>query len=75
MEMNIFGFVFVLQTSPDFTLEGARLHCQMRKVKSGKKRRCVCRICGMLFFLLAFLGVLVALSMIYTRGQKYFGSV
>ncbi|CAG7825498.1 unnamed protein product [Allacma fusca] len=62
-------------TSPDFTIEGHRLKMQMKKVQHGKTRRCWCRICGMLFFLIAFLGILVALSMIYTRGERYFGSV
>ncbi|ODM87018.1 hypothetical protein Ocin01_19664, partial [Orchesella cincta] len=53
--------------SPDFTIEGHRLDRQRKKVEMEKKRRCACRLCGMLFFLVAFLGVLVALSMIYTK--------
>ncbi len=69
------NFSYFLKESPDFTIEGHRMDRQRKKVESGKKRRCICRLCGILVFLVAFMGVLVALSMVYTRGQRYFGSV
>jgi len=72
--MHWLRFLF-LQTTADFTIEGQPLARQTKRVKRLKTRRCCCRVLGIFLFLIAFLGVIVTLSLVYTKGKHYFGPV
>ncbi|KAF4525031.1 hypothetical protein B566_EDAN001944 [Ephemera danica] len=60
---------------PDFTLDIPKAERLLRKINAAKRQRCWCRIIisflGLVFFLLS----VMAVSMLYTRGRRLFGSL
>jgi hypothetical protein len=60
---------------PDFTLDIPGAERLLRKIQASKRQRCWCRLSVSLLGLLFFLLSVMAVSMIYTRGRRLFGSL
>nr|CAD7432170.1 unnamed protein product [Timema monikensis] len=60
---------------PDFTLDVHSAERLMRKIKAAKRRRCWCRLVTSLLGLVFFLVSVMVVSLLYTRGERIFGSL
>ncbi|RZF35310.1 hypothetical protein LSTR_LSTR003750 [Laodelphax striatellus] len=60
---------------PDFTLDAHQAELLMRKLKQSKRQRCWCRAVTSLMALFFFLFSVMLVSMLLTRGKRFFGSL
>ncbi|XP_059478673.1 uncharacterized protein LOC132198580 [Neocloeon triangulifer] len=60
---------------PDFTLDIPAAERVMRKIAAGKRRRFWCQLIVSILGLIFFMVSVMAVSMMYTRGERMFGSL
>ncbi|XP_065335503.1 WAS/WASL-interacting protein family member 3 [Cloeon dipterum] len=60
---------------PDFTLDVPTAERVKRKIEAAKRRRCWCQLSMSILGLIFFIVSVMAVSMMYTRGERMFGSL